>query len=599
MKMRKLSVILLFLLTGLTSLNAETITVNGTARNYLVYAPSNLGENRPLLISCHGMNQDAAYQKSQLQIESIADTAKFVTVFPDGINKGWDISGDRDINFVLALIDAMVTKYKINRNCVYLSGFSMGGMFTYHAMNRIADKIAAFAPISGYPMGGTTANASVRPIPIIHTHGTGDDVVNFGGVQGALNAWIQHNHCSSQASVVTSYRGASHVTRRTWGSGDNGVEVVLMELKDKGHWISNDIVKTGDEIWKFCKRYSLQLKNPQVRITSPKSPMTYVTMGGKTQLDDLTITATAKDPDGGTIEKVEFYDGKTLLATVDAEPYTATVSNLKAGTHNIRVVATDNEGNVGESTTVITIVEPAGATAYVISNVFTTDGSVPEGWVTYDGKEKRVGYSDGYSQGSRIMHLTADQKDFEWGLYTRNVEGNARAGYARFGSKETTMVLTLNPGNYELTHRVANWNIPSFSPIRVAVEDINGKTIQEETFTPTANVGNSKTSSFSGTTTGRFRFNILETTRCQVTFYTSDGAWSDLIIGRATVARKGVVPSAIEEVNNENGKLSLDKCDLYDLQGRLVTGKASKGVYMACPAGEKLHDGNAKKILVK
>lgn len=592
---------LLFLLLSVFALmvKADNITVDGTSRNYIVYAPSNLGAKRPLLISCHGMNQDANYQKNMLKIETVADTAKFVTVFPNGIDKGWDISGDRDIKFVTAIIDKMINQYDIDPNCVYLSGFSMGGMFTYHAMNKIADKIAAFAPISGYPLGGGNFTSS-RPVPIIHTHGTGDDVVTFSGVQSILNGWINRNHCSTTPVVTQRYRGAGHITRRVWGNGDDGVEVVLMEMADKGHWISNDNgVLTGDEIWKFCKRYSLQLKNPQVRITSPKSPMTYVTMGGKTQLDDLTITATAKDPDGGTIEKVEFYDGKTLLATVDAEPYTATVSNLNAGTHNIRVVATDNEGNVGESTTVITIVEPAGATAYVISNVFTTDGSVPEGWVTYDGKEKRVGYSDGYSQGSRIMHLTADQKDFEWGLYTRNVEGNARAGYARFGSKETTMVLTLNPGNYELTHRVANWNIPSFSPIRVAVEDINGKTIQEESFTPTANVGNSKTSSFSGTTTGRFRFNILETTRCQVTFYTSDGAWSDLIIGRATVARKGVVPSAIEEVNNENGKLSLDKCDLYDLQGRLVTGKASKGVYVACPEGEKLHDGNAKKILVK
>ncbi|MCR5817649.1 MAG: hypothetical protein K6F89_00925 [Prevotella sp.] len=592
---------LLFLLLSVFALmvKADNITVDGTSRNYIVYAPSNLGAKRPLLISCHGMNQDANYQKNMLKIETVADTAKFVTVFPNGIDKGWDISGDRDIKFVTAIIDKMINQYDIDPNCVYLSGFSMGGMFTYHAMNKIADKIAAFAPISGYPLGGGNFTSS-RPVPIIHTHGTGDDVVTFSGVQSILNGWINRNHCSTTPVVTQRYRGAGHITRRVWGNGDDGVEVVLMEMADKGHWISNDNgVLTGDEIWKFCKRYSLQLKNPQVRITSPKSPMTYVTMGGKTQLDDLTITATAKDPDGGTIEKVEFYDGKTLLATVDAEPYTATVSNLKAGTHNIRVVATDNEGNVGESTTVITIVEPAGATAYVISNVFTTDGSVPEGWVTYDGKEKRVGYSDGYLQGSRIMHLTADQKDFEWGLYTRNVEGNARAGYARFGSKETTMVLTLNPGNYELTHRVANWNIPSFSPIRVAVEDINGKTIQEEAFTPTANVGNSKTSSFSGTTTGRFRFNILETTRCQVTFYTSDGSWSDLIIGRATVARKGVVPSAIEEVNNENGKLSLDKCDLYDLQGRLVTGKAPKGVYVACPEGEKLHDGNAKKILVK
>jgi poly(3-hydroxybutyrate) depolymerase len=78
----------------------------------------------------------------------------------------------------------------------------MGGMFTYHAMNKIADRIAAFAPISGYPMGGATASPNVRPIPIIHTHGTSDDVVTFSNVQKNLNVWIKHNGCPETAEVT-------------------------------------------------------------------------------------------------------------------------------------------------------------------------------------------------------------------------------------------------------------------------------------------------------------------------------------------------------------------------------------------------------------
>ena len=282
--------LLLSLLLGcmVLPMAAVNIIVDKVTRSYLEYVPKNLGENRPLLISCHGMNQDAAYQKGMLVIESVADTAKFVTVFPEGIDKGWDISGDRDIKFVLALIDEMVTKYKIDRKRVYLSGFSMGGMFTYHAMNKIADKIAAFAPISGYPMGGATANANVRPIPIIHTHGTGDDVVGFGGVQGALDVWIKHNGCPLKAKVQTRYRNAGHITRHTWGPGNDGVEVVLMEMANKGHWISNDVAKTGDEIWRFCSRYSLpNSSNPTAGIrtpsttTRPKHDGTIYTLDGR------------------------------------------------------------------------------------------------------------------------------------------------------------------------------------------------------------------------------------------------------------------------------------------------------------------------------
>ena len=244
---------------------ADDITVDGTKRNYIVYGPGNLGEGRPLLISCHGMNQDAAYQRNMLQIESVADTAKFVTVFPNGIDKSWDISGDKDLRFMQALIDEMVKKYAIDPDRVYLSGFSMGGMFTYHAMNRMADKIAAFAPISGYPMWGGNYSSS-RPVPIIHTHGTTDDVVGFSGVAAVLSAWVDRNKCSKTAKVEKQYR-ASHITKHTWSGGEEGVEVVLLEMANKGHWISNDGgVKTGDEIWKFCRRYSLNIYHLPLRV---------------------------------------------------------------------------------------------------------------------------------------------------------------------------------------------------------------------------------------------------------------------------------------------------------------------------------------------
>ena len=535
-------------LAGSVNTHAQTsikIMVDNLERNYIEYVPANLGDKRPLLISCHGMNQDAAYQKGMLQIESIADTAKFVTVFPNGIDKGWDISGDRDINFVKALIDEMVKKYNIDINRVYLSGFSMGGMFTYHAMNRIPDKIAAFAPISGYPMGGTTANASVRPLPIIHTHGTGDDVVNFGGVAGALNVWIQHNGCPTNAVTTRRYRGANHITRHVWGPGNNNVEVVLMELADKGHWIANDIIKTGEEIWNFCKRFSLELKDPSVRISSPKNGLTFLTFGGVSEVPDLTLNATATDPDGEVVS-LSFYDGQTLLATFEEAPYTYTLTGLTAGDHTIRAVATDDEGRTGSAQILVSVLEPT--TLYSFHKVFTMAGSVPEGWTTYDGSEKRVGFSAGYSQGSRLFHFTGEKHDFEWGLYTRNVNGNAKAGYARFGDTGTLAMMNLYPGQYQLYYRVANWNQENFSPVTVALETLAGKQVFAKTFTPTSNVGNAATNSFSGTTLMNDIFDVPQKGRYVLTFYTADASWADLVVGQAALRYNGEL-SAVRQID--------------------------------------------------
>ena len=126
-----------------TQAQIENFQLGNTTRQMLVYAPSGLQPNSPLLLSLHGMNQDIAYQQNQTKWELVAKEHGFVVVYPGGINNSWDIYGTSDVDFILDIIDEMYDRYSIDRNRVYLSGFSMGGMMTYHAANHIADKIAA------------------------------------------------------------------------------------------------------------------------------------------------------------------------------------------------------------------------------------------------------------------------------------------------------------------------------------------------------------------------------------------------------------------------------------------------------------------------
>ena len=208
--MKRLTTIiaLLLLLTGFaTTVEAQTrktITSGGKTREYLQYVPANLEAKSPLIISCHGMNQDAQYQWNMLKIaKECADKNRFAIVLPEGEGKAWDIGGTKDTQFILDLIKKMKSEYNIDENRVYLSGFSMGGMLTYHAINKISDKIAAFAPISGYPMGGFSWGGK-RPVPVIHHHGTTDDVCGFAAVQGNLNVLIKANNCSTTPKVTKS-----------------------------------------------------------------------------------------------------------------------------------------------------------------------------------------------------------------------------------------------------------------------------------------------------------------------------------------------------------------------------------------------------------
>jgi len=110
---------------------------------------------------------------------------------------------------------------------------------------------------------------------------------------------------------------------------------------------------------------------PVVSITSPVNNATF------TAPATINITSTATDADG--IQKVEFYNGATLLGTVTVSPYNYSWTNVAAGAYSITVKAYDNKGSTKTSTAVTNLlVNPgSGCTApqYVAGTAYT-DGSL-------------------------------------------------------------------------------------------------------------------------------------------------------------------------------------------------------------------------------
>ena len=238
---------------GKTIRDYKKVSVSG--RDVYVYAPSGLAENSPLLLSLHGANQDPDYQQSNTHWETVADTAGFVVAYPKGGEgySAWDISGDQDTKWISAVIDQLVKDYKLNPKRVYLSGFSMGGMFSYHAISKIADKIAAIAPCSGTNVYG--ASKAQRPMPIFHPHGTKDDVLNYSQVDGFLKNYRDQFNCPSQAEVKENYPNSENsATLYSWGPCDNGVYIKHLKLEGRMHSPSHADVS---DIWNFVKGYDV------------------------------------------------------------------------------------------------------------------------------------------------------------------------------------------------------------------------------------------------------------------------------------------------------------------------------------------------------
>jgi hypothetical protein len=77
---------------------------------------------------------------------------------------------------------------------------------------------------------------------------------------------------------------------------------------------------------------------PTVAITSPTNcPCSYPFK------PTITLSATASDPDG-SVTKVDFLDGTTVLATDTTSPYSFTWKNVTSGSHTVSARATDNAG---------------------------------------------------------------------------------------------------------------------------------------------------------------------------------------------------------------------------------------------------------------
>lgn len=453
---------------------AEDFVSGGITRNMIVYAPKNLPKDRPLLISLHGMNQDAAYQSNQANYQAVADTAKFVVVYPDGINKGWDLGGMKDINFILDIIDEMVKRHSIDRNRVYLSGFSMGGMMTYYAMTKIADKIAAFAPVSGYNMGGPNATSS-RPIPILHVHGTGDDVCTYSPVMSHVTAWAQRNKCNMTPETITPYpkgSSTSNATMYRYKNGLDGVEVAHIAMPGKGHWHSNDpvVVMTNKEIWNFCSRWSLT-PGPKLVKASPEDNSFDMTTANRKYVFTFDKAVDCSNVRGGLLfggkvvtsgKLEESGESKTLTFNIPAT-YT-----FKEGEYQFKIVnvASTDGGNTGTLLFTYTYGVKEVGDEPDIQPVLTQDWAsqqskigegCPLGWERVN---TRSGATDKQTSGAANTGGARMKYFQEGGDFTAGFYLSAR-DYDRvdltYGST-SGYPLKLSAGRYRLSLRSTYWN---------------------------------------------------------------------------------------------------------------------------------------------
>lgn len=102
-----------------------------------------------------------------------------------------------------------------------------------------------------------------------------------------------------------------------------------------------------------------QNQAPTATLTSPVTGASFIAPA------TVSLAATASDKDG-TVARVDFFAGTTLIGSSSTAPYQATWSNVAAGTYSITAKAVDNAGATGTSSAVSITV--ASATSLVITS---------------------------------------------------------------------------------------------------------------------------------------------------------------------------------------------------------------------------------------
>lgn len=561
------------------------ITVNGQQRNMVVFTPNTLPEKSPLFIVTHGMNQSPEYQYDADKMYEMIDTAKFVIAYLRSDGKMWDTGGTKDQNFVIKTIDEMASRFNIDTDRVYWSGFSMGSMLIHHCIANMQDKIAAFAPTSGIQFSESPWNNCSKPVNLLECIAYGDDV--FGYEQYGIHAYIENyakhdNH--PNYSKTTGYKPISTSwydgDLEKWTGGPNGGEVWLYSYNNGGHWPMD---LNRHLIWNFCKRFALNM--PSVKISKPAGETTHLYMApkGEEVFPDISFRATAKAPNG-KVEKIDFYDGKTLIESKTASPYQTTITSPASGEHNLRVVVTDNKDKTAEATCLVNYI--TSRTSYSLHKHFITENVVPQGWYVSNGSTKRVGGSTAYTDGSRMLRFTSSTRAFDYGLLVQNATGKEKVAWAKFGVSTALSTLTLHAGQYVLKYKVCNWDQPEFSPVTISIQNASGEEVASEVYTPIINIGGSTSNKFSKFTQEQLEFEVPETGNYSIVFYADAVKNADFVLGQVTVQAKefatGIQDAKVYE-------LQLLETGNYDLSGRRVSSPTKKGLYIR----------NGKKVLIK
>jgi polyhydroxybutyrate depolymerase len=171
--------------------SVHTLHVGGSDRAYRLYQPPGLTPSAPLVIMLHGGFGTAEQAERAYGWDELADKAKFVVAYPDGLHRAWNTNGGGccgrparegvdDVRFISAVVADVAKNVSVNVAKVYATGISNGGIMAY----TLACNTGVFAAIGPDSATQLDPCPSPHPTSVLHIHGTADRLIPYKGGRG-------------------------------------------------------------------------------------------------------------------------------------------------------------------------------------------------------------------------------------------------------------------------------------------------------------------------------------------------------------------------------------------------------------------------------
>lgn len=362
---------------------------------------------------------------------------------------------------------------------------------------------------------------------------------------------------------------------------------------------------------------------PVVALTAPSNNATY------TAPASISLTAAASDADG-SISKVEFYNGSTLLGTDTSNPYAYTWSSVATGTYSLTAKAYDNQSGTA-TTSVVTVTvtstpnqSPVVALTSPVSGATYTSPATVSIAATATDADGTIGKVEFYNGSTLLGTDTSSPYAYSWTSVAAGSYNITAKAYDNLNAVITSAVvaITVDAGANQspvvtLTAPTngAVYNAPATVSITAAASDADG-TISKVEFYNGSTLLSTDTSSpyaYSWTSVAAGTYNITAKAYDNGSAFTASAVSAITVSAANQKPTIAFLPAASKLVNESSGYISAVKGDLTDpvsvsglditvtdenLSALTFTMTSSKSSVVAATAFTITGTGNNRKFII-